>query len=222
MLRFITLVCGLLFASCTTQFGGLPLIPTRAFLPSSKIPPPDVGAYGVAALRAKSTPANAARLGMFCTAFIKTLPSQYSLPVGMPVTQEMVTIWPIDTPKPVTLPQENCEFLLEHYDLFGGESAIADATAQGKNLSGRGPFLIGWSPSNSRYVPDAVVLVVDMSDFDTQDSFDEALMFWQRKIVENPALWNSGFSAERIRLAMRDFADKYGTSILKAVKLGTE
>jgi hypothetical protein len=222
MLRFFALVSLLSLTACPTQFGGLPLIPTRAFLSSSRIPPPDVGAYGVAALRAKPTPANTARLNMFCTAFIKTLPSQYSLPVGMPVTQEMITIWPIDTAKPVQLPQENCDYLLDHYDLYGGVAAIADATAQRKNLSGRGPFLIGWSPSNSRQIPDAIVLVVDMSDFDTQDSFDEALMFWQRKIVEDPSLWTSGFSAERIRLATRDFADRYGTSILKAVKLGAQ
>jgi hypothetical protein len=159
---------------------------------------------------------------MFCLAFIKSLPSQYSLPVGIPVTQEMITIWPIDNPKAIQSDRESCDLLLDHYDLYGGQSAISDATAQGNKLSGRGPFLIGWSPSSSRFVPDAVVLVVDMSDFETQESFDEAMMFWQRKIIEDPTLWGSGFSATKIRLALRDFADRYGSSILKAVKLGTE
>jgi len=220
--RFSAIACLLLLTACPTQFGGLPLIPTRAFLPSKSIPPADVGAYGLVALRAKPTPANTARLNMLCVAFIKSLPSRYSLPVGMPVTQEMITIWPIDDPKQVRPEEENCGYLLEHYDLYGGQSAIADASIQGKNLSGRGPYLIGWSPSNSRYISDAVVLVVDMSDFETQDSFDEALMFWQRKIVEDPSLWASGFSVTKIRLAMRDFADRYGTSILKAVRLGAD
>ncbi|HJS87290.1 MAG TPA: hypothetical protein VJ779_17690, partial [Acetobacteraceae bacterium] len=84
---------------------------------------------------------------------------------------------------------------------------------------GRGPFLIGWSPSNMRGVPDAIVLIVDMSDFESQQSFDEAFLFWQRKIVEDPQLWRSGFSLERVRLAVRDFVDHYGKSIEAAIKI---
>jgi hypothetical protein len=84
-------------------------------------------------------------------------------------------------------------------------------------VSGRGPFLIGWSPSSSRGVPDAVVLVIDMSLFESQASFDDAFRFWQRRIVEDPELWRSGFVVWRIRNAVRDFADEYGDAILKAL-----
>jgi hypothetical protein len=219
VLRYFAAACLCLLSACVSQFGGLPLTPTRAFLPTDKIPPPDVGAYGVAALRAKPTPASQKRLEMFCLAFLKTLPPMTSLPLGMPVTQEMITIWPIDDAKALPAKTENCQVLLDHYDLYGGQSAIADALAQGNDVSGRGPFLIGWSPAKSRLTGDAVVLVVDMSSFDSQDSFDEALTFWQRKVVEDPALWASGFSITKIRLALRDFADHYGSSILTAVRI---
>ena len=52
-----------------------------------------------------------------------------------------------------------------------------DAEQQGAKLDGPGPFLIGWSPSNSRGIPDKVVLVVNMSSFESQDSFDNAFFF---------------------------------------------
>jgi hypothetical protein len=134
----------------------------------------------------------------------------------------MITIWPIDKPGAALRGKESCDLMFRHYDLYAGQAAIADATAQGKTLSGRGPFLIGWSPPDSRYVKHAIVLVVDMSEFETQASFDEALMFWQDKVVEDPTLWESGFSIKKIRLALRDFSDHYGSDILKAVNYSTE
>lgn len=214
----LIVLAGIVSLAACTQFGGRPLTPTRAFLPAEMIPPPGVPAYGVAALKAKPTSASRERLGMLCQSFLATLPPQQSLPASVPITEQMVTIWPIDEPALVQPGQENCEVMLSHYDLYSGQSAIADAMAQGKELFGRGPFLIAWSPSNSRYVPDAVVLVVDMSDFESQASFDEAMIFWQTKIVEDPALWKFGFSVVRIQLALRDFADRHGSDILKGLR----
>jgi hypothetical protein len=128
----------------------------------------------------------------------------------------MITFWPVRGELP---PDPNCEWLLEHYDLFGGTSAIQDAHAQGESMSGRGPFLIGWSPSTTRGVRDAVVLVLDLSPLDSQNSFDTQFEFWRQKIVENPSLWRSGFSVEGVRLAVRDFADRYGSEILKSINI---
>ena len=194
------------------------LIPARAFLASKDIPPPDVAGYGVVALKAKPTAASKERLEMLCQSFLATLPSQQSLPADIPTTQRIITIWPLDQPQVAPAGEEGCKLLLDHYDLYAGHSAIQDAVSQGVNLSGRGPFLIGWAPSNSRYVPDAVVLVVDMSRFDTQENFDDALLYWLTKIVEDPDLWKSGFSVELLRLSARQFADKYGPAVLNALK----
>jgi hypothetical protein len=131
----------------------------------------------------------------------------------------MVTIWPLDAPEAQQAKDDDCDFLIDQYELYGGVSAIEDAGRQGATLDGEGPYLIGWSPSNARGVPDKVVLVVDLSAFESQDSFNSAFLFWQKKIVEDPQLWRSGFMVERIRLALRDFVDRYGNDILSAVKI---
>ena len=131
----------------------------------------------------------------------------------------MLTIWPLETAGKRDAKLNDCDYLLNNYDLYGGLSAIQDADRQGSTLTGRGPYLVGWSPSNTRGVRDAVVLVIDMSSIESQQSFDEMFLIWQKRIVEDPELWRSGFSAERLRLAIRDFVDKYGQTILDSVKL---
>lgn len=195
------------------------LRPVRAFMRAADVPPPTVGAYGLVAFRAKPTSATRARLLMACTAFIASLPRQQDLAGIVPVSEQMVTIWPVDDPAAKQVVADDCDFLIDHYDLYGGVSAIEDAGRQGAALEGQGPYLIGWSPSNTRGVPDKIVLVVDLSSFQSQDSFNSAFLFWQKKIVEDPQLWRRGFAIERIRLALRDFVDHYGEDILSAVKI---
>lgn len=197
----------------------LALRPVRAYLRAADVPPPTVGAYGLVAFRAKPTSSTRARLLMACAAFTASLPRQQDLAGVVPTSEQMVTIWPLDEPDAPQAKNDDCDFLIDHYELFGGVSAIEDAGRQGATLDGEGPYLIGWSPSNARGVPDEVVLVVDLSAFESQDSFNSAFLFWQKKIVENPQLWRSGFTVERIRLALRDFVDRYGNDILSAVKI---
>ena len=64
-------------------------------------------------------------------------------------------------------------------------------------------------------MPDKLVLVVDLSSFESQDSVDSAFLFWQQKIVQDPMLRRLGFSVEGIRLAIRDFVDRYGQDVMK-------
>jgi hypothetical protein len=131
----------------------------------------------------------------------------------------MVTIWPIVNPEAKEIASDDCNYAVDKYDLFGGTSAIQDAEQQNASLSGRGPYLIGWSPSNTRGQPDKVVLVYDMSGFESQDSFDRAFMFWQQKVVSDPRLWRNGWSYEQIRVSVRDFFDTYAQSALDAIKI---
>jgi hypothetical protein len=174
------------------------------------------GAYGVVAFRSKPTPASQARLQRVCTSFLSALPPRDEGAVATkPDRDLMATIWPVDDPT-VAHPSD-CEYLIAHYDLYAGQTAIRDAERQGRELDGRGPFLIGWAPSNARGEPGAVVLVIDLSPFDRQESFDEMFQFWQSKIVEDPALWKNGFSVERVRLVTREFVDQYGDNIMKAI-----
>jgi hypothetical protein len=192
------------------------LVPVRAYLKSSEIPPSGIGAYGIVAFRAKPTSASRSRLLMTCAAFVASIPPQKSVPGSVRVSDEMLTIWPLDEPASPSAAKDDCNFAIDHYDLYGGDSAIADAERQGAKFGADGPFLIGWSPANSRGAPDKLVLVVDMSRYDSQDSFNQAFQFWKKKIVEDPALWRGGFSIEALRLAVRDFADHYGDTILTA------
>jgi hypothetical protein len=192
------------------------LVPARVYLRAADIPPPSIGAYGVVALRSKPTPANRERLLRTCIAYRASLPPQRTLPSSIPPSNQMLTIWPLDEPDASEALKDDCDFAVDHYDLVGGILAIQDASRhQGANLEGVGPFLIGWSPSNTRGVPDKVVLIFDLSHLESQASFDEAFTIWQKKIVENPTLWVSGFSVTKIRLALRDFIDHYGSDVVQ-------
>jgi hypothetical protein len=193
------------------------LIPVREYLKSSDIPPHDVGAYGVVAFQSKATPANRNKLTMVCNAFVAFFPrseTSRALP-----SDQMMTIWPIDNPDAAEANRDDCNYAVDHYDLNAAEAAIKDAQRQHAMLSGEGPYLIGWSPSNSRGVPGKLVLVVDMSDSNNQTSVDHQFLFWKQKIIEDPTLWRKGFSLERVRMAIRDFANEYGQDLLTSIKL---
>jgi hypothetical protein len=188
-------------------------------LRAANIPPASIAAYGIVALRSKATPASLERLLKVCRSFVSSLPRQNSLPASVPVSDQMLTIWPLDEPDAQQAKLDDCSFALEHYDLYGGISAIQDAEHQNVKLDGQGPFLIGWSPSNTRGIPDKLVLVIDLSSLESQASFDEAFLIWQKKIVQNPELWRGGFSLEQVRLALRDFVDHYGQDVVKMFRL---
>jgi hypothetical protein len=197
------------------------LVPVRAYLRSLDIPARSASfaAYGIMAFRAKPTSVTRERLKMACASFVAYLAREADLPALVPLIDRMLTIWPLDSPDADEARKDNCDFLVDHYELYAADSAISDAEKQGAQFGNDGPFLIGWSPSNTRGVPDKLVLVVDMSSYGSQDSFNQALRFWKEKIVEDPALWRSGFSLEKFRLSVRDFVDHYGETILAAAHL---
>jgi hypothetical protein len=194
------------------------LVPVRSYLRAADIPPPQIGAYGVVAFRSKPTSASRDRLLKVCAAFTAQLPPKNSLPPSVPTADQMLTIWPLDDPSTQRAIADDCKFVIEHYDLYGGLSAIQDAKRQGATLDGRGPFLIGWSPSNTRGIPDKVVLVVDLSSFESQDSFDNAFLFCKPRSWKTRC-FGGRFSIEGIRLAIRDFVDHYGQDVLKATSI---
>jgi hypothetical protein len=115
--------------------------------------------------------------------------------------------------------KDDCDYAVDHYDLVASEMAITDAKVQHASFDGEGPYLVGWSPSNARGVPDKLVLVIDMSTDNSQALIDQKFLFWKKQIVEDPSRWRNGFSAESIRAAIRIFADQYGQSMIDAIKL---
>jgi hypothetical protein len=194
-----------------------PLQPVRAYLRARDIPPSGAGAYGLVVLNARPTPASRAKLIMVCRSFVAFFPrSQDS---NVPVKDQMITVWPLDDPESQQARADDCDHVLDHYDLIASEDAIRDAQKQRVRFDGEGPYLVGWSPSRARGIPDALVLVVDMSADNTQADIDNKFRFWKNKIVEDPALWRNGWSVEGIRVAIHNFADQYGQAMLDAIKL---
>jgi hypothetical protein len=196
-----------------------PLVPVREYLKAEDIPPVDAGAYGLVVFRAKATAANRRKLAMVCNSFKEYFPPNETHPTSIPATDRMITVWPLDSPTSAEALADNCDFAIDHYDLFASQMAITDAERQNAKFDGSGPYLIGWSPSNSRGIPDKLVLVVDMSADNTQASIDHQFLFWKSKIVQDPSLWRNGFSIEGVRVAIHDFADRYGQGIANAIKL---
>lgn len=195
-----------------------PLTPARAYLAAANIPPQGYGAYGVVSLTALPTANTRLRLTMICESYKAHFPANSDVPPTVQITDRMLTIWPVKDPSKVR--SDECAAALSQYDLYAAQSAISDAKRQGQNLDGQGPFLIGWSPAQSRGRPDRLVLVVDLSDLNSQSRIDEAFRFWRHKIIDDPELWRRGFSLERLRLSLRDFADRYGRDLTEIIKVG--
>jgi hypothetical protein len=197
--------------------GSIDLTPVREYLKSSDIPPHDAGAYGLVVFQSKATPANRAKLTLVCNSFVAFFPRGETS--NVPSSGQMITIWPIDQPNAPEVSRDDCNYVIDHYDLNAAEAAIKDAQHQHAVFSGEGPYLVGWSPSNARGVPDRLVLVVDMSNSNSQEVIDHQFLFWKQKIIEDPTLWRHGFSIQRFRAAIRDFANQYGKDLLTSIKL---
>ena len=202
-------------AKAVASDGG-PLQPVRAYLRAKDIPPPGVGAYGLVGVHSRPTPANRAKLLMVCKSFVAYFPR--SEEASAPLSDQMVTIWPVVHADAPEIQRDDCDYAIDHYDLVASESAISDATVQHGNFRGEGPFLVGWSPSNARGVAGALVLVIDMSSKNTQAEIDHAFQFWKNEIVEDPSTWRNGWSVERIRVSLQLFADTYGPAMMDSVK----
>jgi hypothetical protein len=197
--------------------GAAPLQPVRAYLRARDIPPSGAGAYGLVVLQSRPTPANRAKFLMVCRSFVAFFPR--SSESSVPVRDQMITVWPLDDPQSQQARADDCDYVLDHYDLVASEEAIRDAEKQHIRFAGEGPYLVGWSPSRTRDIPDSLVLFVDMSADNTQADIDNKFRFWKDKIVEDPSLWRNGWSVEGIRVAIHNFADQYGQAMLDAVKL---
>ena len=154
-----------------------------------------------------------------CEAYKTTLINQESLPSDTPPSVQMVTFWPIKNKRTSAARQMDCDHLIAAYDLSAALQAIQDADNQREALaSRRGPFLIGWSPAKSRFERNAVVLVMDLSRLDSQESIAEVFKAWRQKIIDDPGLWRNGWDLRTVRLVLRDTLDRYGESLVKFIK----
>jgi hypothetical protein len=193
------------------------LIPVRQYLRAQSIPPAGAGAYGLVVFQSKPTPASQRKLMMVCHSFIAFFPRSETSHVS--ISDQMVTVWPLDEPDSEKAKADDCDFVLKHYDLVASAAAMNDARMQHATFNGEGPYLVGWSPSNARGLPDKLVLVIDMSADNTQEAIDHKFLFWKNKIIQDPAAWRGGWSIDALRIAIKQFADQYGSDLVKAITL---
>ena len=134
----------------------------------------------------------------------------------------MVTVWPVDDPKPlasVTDEAEACEYAVQHYHLKTSLLALKQARdANVGPFNERGPYLLAWAPAKKKGDKDTIVLVLDLSRANTSQNFLEELHAWREQIEGDPALWNNGFSLERVRMAIKFWVDNLGSGLLSVNK----
>jgi hypothetical protein len=195
----------------------------RALIEPAEMPPREVAGYGIVAFTTRALPIDIERYKSVCEAYKATLMSQAELPPNTPLSEQMVTYWPIANKNTPEAQRADCPHLVSNYALRLGLDAIQDADKQKEGLaSRRGPFLIAWAPSESRFVPDALVLVIDLSALDGQRSFTEVFQDWRQHITDNPELWRSGgFSVESVRRIIRDTFDRYGDGLMRLINTKT-
>jgi hypothetical protein len=195
--------------------------PVRALIEPGEMPPRDLAGYGLVAFTTLPAAHDIERYKLICEAYKATLMSQSELPSNTPLSEQMITFWPIRNKSTPEAKRTDCSHLVGNYPLRLGLDAIQDADRQREAFANRrGPFLIAWVPSDSRSKPDAVVLLMDLSPFDGQRSFVEIFQDWRQKITDNPELWRrgGGFDIEATRRIIRDTFDRYGAGLMKLIK----
>jgi hypothetical protein len=192
-----------------------PIVPTRTFLSESQIPPRRQVSYGIFALRSMPNAEHGDRLEFACKAFLAALPESGSI-AAITSKGRIPTIWPVSS---ITLSGNlnDCDYLLNVYDLSVGLSAIQDARNAGVSVRGRGPFLIAWSQARGAAPQQGSTLVWDLSSANTMQDFNEAMLIWQEAITSDPATWQNGFVMERVRLAVREFSNRWGKTIMSTL-----
>ncbi|WP_299735681.1 hypothetical protein [uncultured Roseobacter sp.] len=205
---------------------------TRSFAAPSQFPPQDFAAYGILAFptNPKANTANRARFDRFCGAFVSGIESsEYTTAQGIPTQQQMVTVLPVtfeavvDEAFAAVDDKEACDLARDNYGLLQAQQAIKQANAASERtdgideLSGRGPFLIAWSPGTSKGEKDAIVLVSDLSNSTSQAQAEADIRLWVTTIQLDQSLWRRGWNRERLRLAGQRWIDRRATSVLKLV-----
>jgi hypothetical protein len=136
----------------------------------------------------------------------------------------MVTVWPVTSVQTADglnacYQHKNvaCEGAVAKYNLVIARQAILEAERAGVEVSGRGPYLLAWSPAATKGNKDALVLVANLSNKTTYDDVRDVFVWWAEKIEQNPELWKEGWNLQKVRVAIREWADKFGPTILSLV-----
>jgi hypothetical protein len=199
--------------------------PTRTFLPPHSVPPEGYRGYGLIAFTALATAADIDRHRTICGAFLAAMiptGAARSAPEG-----QFLTGWPVrDGQVAARLNADTrpidaiCTDAIAQYDLVTAQYVLGIARQAGDIASGRGPFLLAWSPTDSFGDPEALVLTLDLSRV---EDYETALVFmndWKSDIQQDFDILARGFSLERLRVKIRRWADAHGEGYLSLLTGG--
>ena len=195
---------------------------SRMFMGRDTFPPEDFAAYGILAFDTSPTSEDRPLYITICEAFFSALVNSDDVEAATNV--QMVTVWPVDDRTDDTLTEtlniaraneDSCALAVEFYDTQVAQNAIDDARLAGMSLSGRGPFLLAWSPAEDMGKDDAIVLAADMSGVQTVAEAKDMLRIWRDDIERDTELWESGFTLEKTRVKIRQIVNRYGDGLLR-------
>lgn len=204
---------------------------SRSFAGPSEFPPSQFAGYGILAFPADPdrNAASRERFAIFCEAYLAALPTvEEQEAVGVSAAEQMVTVLPFRTEESASAAKslerdETCAFAVSRYGLIAAQSAIREATGAAARtdgvtgLTGRGPYLLGWSPGRSKGERDSLVFVADLSDVVSAEQALSDMRIWADEIQLNPELWRDGWSVEGVRLALRRWVDRRAVGLLQLI-----
>ena len=144
---------------------------------------------------------------------------------GVETDEQMVTVLPVTTEDVlyVDTEAEACAIAGRNYDIAEAQNAIFQAnlaterTDGAGRLTGRGPFLIAWSPGTSKGKADTVALVADLSNSTSPEQIAADIRTWVDLIQQEPELWRRGWNIEAFRIAGQRWIDRRAAGILKLI-----
>jgi hypothetical protein len=194
------------------------------FAGPGEYPPEDFAAYGILAFRSAVTAQSRPRYLAICEGFIAALPAASTLASrGVALEEQMATVWPLDdapTARSLNSGQDTsgrCDRAVSSIDIVVSRDAIAKARRSRPNadFTSQGPYVIAWSPSATVGQPGAAVLVWNLSSVTTVEGATRQFSDWAIEIERNPELWRNGWNTTGLRTVIRNWADRWGPSILE-------
>lgn len=210
--QWILYLLALLLVGCFPYAASPPPTPVRDVLFSGQEAPSGFGAYGYLILTKRPTDDDFSRYINVCAAFNRNLEPVSDYPPSF-WPKIMPTYWLAENREGIDNRHPDCQRWVEFYDY--SRAKIIASTA--KVLSSKGPILVAWSQPFEKAGNDETALVLDLSDFSDND-LDRAFGIWMERITRNPEIWNAGFNVVLVKEAFRNFLEKYGDDIIKAVK----
>lgn len=188
-----------------------PPTPVRDVLLSKETPQVGYGAYGYLVFTKRPSQNEMQRYLEVCEAFVRNLEpvSEYS---HIASTSLMPTYWLAVGDNTLNKRRPHCRVWVDSYDYPRAKGIASTVSA----LNSKGPLLVAWNKPFENVSQGEKALILDLSDFSDED-LDRAFGLWMDRITRDPAVWQAGFNLVIAKEAFRNFLEKYGDNIVRAI-----